>query len=104
MTASLDLFPPAVPASAILSERIARLAVLLPDGRTARHRGELRAPPGACEGLKRTTIGSEPDKLPVIRGEVLDKTAAFYDPGEPELRPAKPAGDRKKLLFCPDDK
>ena len=58
-------------------------------------RGETRL----TESILKISMG-----MPVIRGEVLDKTAAFYDPGEPELRPAKPAGDRKKLLFCPDDK
>ena len=40
-----------------------------------------RAQPGPCEGLKRTNSGSEPDKLPLIRGQVLNKTAAFTAQG-----------------------
>jgi AraC-like DNA-binding protein len=43
-----------------------------------------RAQPGPCEGPKRTTSGSEPDKLPLIGGKVLNETAAFYHPRERE--------------------
>jgi hypothetical protein len=49
-----------------------------------------RAQGDACEGLKRTTSGSKPDKLPLISERVLNKTAAFtakeMRPGCPSLR------------------
>jgi AraC-like DNA-binding protein len=61
-----------------------------------------RAQPGPCEGLKRTNSGSEPDKLPLIRGPVLNKTAASYGQGKPEPQLPKPTGDRKKLLSWPE--
>src|ERR1700739_1017787 len=82
MTASLDLSPAGL-ASAILSERVAWLGGLLADDRDTRPQPEPRAQSGACKGLKRTTSGSEPAKLPVIGGQVLNKTAVFYDQGEP---------------------
>src|SRR5882724_6688791 len=60
-----------------------------------------RARPGACEGLKRTTSGSDADKLPIIRGEFLNKTAAFFDPRDPEPQLARPTGDRKSCYPVP---
>src|SRR5713101_7131629 len=63
-----------------------------------------RAQPGACEGLKRTTSGSEPDKLPPGRGEVLNKTAAFYGPEGAGASTGQAYGRSEKLLSCPDDK
>jgi hypothetical protein len=63
-----------------------------------------RAQPGPCEGLKRTNSGSEPDKLSLIRGEVLNKTAAFPAQGSRSPQLPEPTGDQEKLLSCPDDK
>jgi len=78
MTASLDLSSSGVRHS---KERIAQSAAGFPDDRTARCRREPRARPEACEGPKRTTTRSEPDKLPLIGGNVLNKTAALRPEG-----------------------
>src|SRR5437879_1729459 len=58
-----------------------------------------RARPGACEGLKRTTSGSEADKLPVVRGGILNKTAPFYDPRGAEASAAQTSGRSEKTAI-----
>jgi AraC-like DNA-binding protein len=96
MAASLELsFPRPPQCPPFLSERIAWSACAAHDTNP-----KPRARIDACEGLKRTTSGSEPDKLPLIRGKVLNKTAAFYGEGrEPQL--PKPIGDRKNCYLVP---
>src|SRR5260370_18026299 len=50
-----------------------------------RHWHEPRARAGTCEGLKRTTTGSEPDILPPSLSVVLDKTVVFRSEGSRRL-------------------
>lgn len=53
------------------------LPFCVPAFRTAQHLLEPRSRSTACEGPKRTTRGSEPDKLRRVFGKVLNKTAAL---------------------------
>src|SRR6516165_8527047 len=80
--------PPAFSASAILSERITCVVLLL-DVRSARHQPEPRARGGACEGLKRTRSGSEPDSLPDVQRPILNKR--LHSAGRPGPRLSGPS-------------